>query len=64
MSTKHIRKEVEGMAKVIEVICVHAERGRGAEDDPSREVTQLWTKDGQLICELDPSVEPELPELR
>lgn len=58
------RKDVVGMAKVIEVIYVLAERGSGTEDDPSREVTQLWTKDGQLICELDPSVEPELPELR
>ena len=47
------------MAKVMEVICVPAERGRGTEDDPSREVTQLWTKGGQLICELDHRVEPE-----
>lgn len=47
------------MAKVMEVICVLAERGRGTEDDPSREVTQLWTKDGRLICELNHSFEPE-----
>lgn len=43
------------MAKVIEVIETHEKRGTGQDGDPIREVYQIWTKEGKLIFESDPS---------
>lgn len=42
------------MAKIIEVIECYKKRGRGIDmSDPVRNVRQLWTKDGKLLCEWD-----------
>ena len=41
------------MTSVVEVILTHDRRGLGTPDDPVRLVPQLWTKDGNLICEVD-----------
>jgi hypothetical protein len=44
------------IARVIEVIeTTLKRRGEGKnESDPLRIITQYWTLDGQLICEIDP----------
>jgi len=42
------------MAKIIEVIETFETKGRGVDgSDPVRCVRQLWTKDGELLCEWD-----------
>ena len=40
--------------KIIEVIYTQERRGSGVESDPVRLVTQLWSKEGNLIAEHDP----------
>ena len=41
-----------------EVIITHLERrGEGVGDDPIRRILQIWTKDGDLIAEVDPCKE-------
>jgi len=45
------------MTKIIELIYTEDRRGRGTEEDPSRYVYQLWTKDGKLVAEDDPFAE-------
>ena len=40
--------------KIIEVIYTQERRGMGVESDPVRLVTQLWSKEGNLIAEHDP----------
>lgn len=40
--------------KIIEVIYTQEHRGVGTEKDPHRLVTQLWSKEGNLIAESDP----------
>lgn len=52
------------MAKVIQVIYVERVIGAGTQEDPSREVKELWTFDGELICVLDPIDEGRSRELR
>lgn len=43
-------------AQLIEVIqTTIMRRGRGDEQDPIRVVTQYWTKDGELLAEVDPA---------
>lgn len=43
-------------AKLIEVIqTTILRRGRGVVGDPIRGVTQYWTKEGQLLAEVDPT---------
>lgn len=42
------------MAKIIELILSETNRGVGKESDPYRSVTQIWTKDGNLVVEHDP----------
>lgn len=41
------------MAKIIELIETEDRRGTGTDKDPMRLVSQLWTKDGQLVAEYD-----------
>lgn len=41
------------MAKIIELIITTDTRGTGNSDNPYRTVTQLFTKDGNLIAEDD-----------
>lgn len=41
------------MAKIIELILTEERRGLGKEDDPVRLVTQLFTKEGELVAEKD-----------
>ena len=43
------------MAKIIELIWTTEYRGDGTEKDPCRCVPQLWTKDGKLVAQRDPS---------
>lgn len=43
-------------AEMIEVIKVVSTRGNG-NDEPFREITQYWTKDGKLLAEDDPCPE-------
>jgi hypothetical protein len=39
-----------GQAKIVELIEVVTTEGKGsAKDDPVREITQYWTKDGLLL---------------
>ena len=40
--------------KEVTLIQTSDRRGHGTEDDPTRLVPQLWTKDGVLVCEHDP----------
>lgn len=40
-------------AKLIEVIETVYLRGNGTKSEPIREVTQYWSKDGQLLAEKD-----------
>jgi hypothetical protein len=42
------------MARIVEVIYAEQIRGRGTEKNPTRRVQQLWTKEGELLDELDP----------
>lgn len=51
------------MAKVIQVVYVERVIGAGTPEDPSREVKELWTFDGELICVLDPIYEGRSREL-
>lgn len=37
------------------IICTKARRGKGVTLDPIRVITEVFTKDGQLIAEHDPS---------
>ena len=41
-------------AKLIQVIEVERNRGRGVDGDPVRTVTQYWSVDGVLLAEKDP----------
>lgn len=44
-----------GQARVIEVIeCCIAHTGRGSNEDPYRRLTQYFSKDGDLLAEVDP----------
>ena len=44
--------------KVIEVIvCTKKRRGEGVKGDPIRIITEVFTRDGQLIAEDDPKKE-------
>ena len=44
-----------GQARVIEVIeTFMTRRGRGSNDDPSRLIRQYFSKDGELMAEVDP----------
>lgn len=38
-------------AKIIELILVTSTAGSGTEDDPLRQVTQLYSKDGKLVAD-------------
>lgn len=40
--------------KIIEVIYTQERRGLGTVENPARLVTQLWSKEGNLIMEQDP----------
>lgn len=51
-------------ARLIEVIVVNTPQGAGTVDDPSRMVTTLWTKDGQMICKVDPFIDDQAEEFR
>jgi hypothetical protein len=44
--------------EVIQVIRTEAVRGKGADEDPSRIVTQYWSLDGQLLAEVDVVAQP------
>jgi hypothetical protein len=46
-----------GVAKVIQVIECHINRGKGIEKEPCRTVTQYWTLEGELLVEKDPWVQ-------
>ena len=41
-------------AKVIEVIEVVTKAGRGTEQDPTRIITEYWSKEGKLLAVSDP----------
>jgi len=38
-------------AKIVTVIYTEETRGEGTAEDPVRSVPQLWTVDGELICD-------------
>ncbi|WP_180287010.1 hypothetical protein [Paenibacillus sp. LK1] len=40
---------------ITEVIKVVVNKGTGTNEDPVREVTQYWGKDGKKIAEIDPT---------
>jgi hypothetical protein len=40
--------------KLVPVIMTVAERGEGTQNDPVREVTQFWSRKGELLAENDP----------
>lgn len=42
------------MAKIVELIETDELVGAGTEDNPSRRLQQLWSKDGRLIADFDP----------
>jgi hypothetical protein len=41
--------------KIVEVIEVVTPRGRGVDEDPVRNVTQYYAKDGLFLAERDPA---------
>jgi hypothetical protein len=41
------------LTKLVQVIWTEERRGKGTEKDPARLVPQLWTLEGQLICEAE-----------
>lgn len=43
--------------RVVQVIVAFPARGKGTDEDPIRTVTQVFTLDGQLIAERDPTLE-------
>ena len=43
--------------KVIQVIETRSSRGRGTENDLSRQVVQYWSMEGELLAEKDPYTE-------
>ena len=45
-----MKLKVEG-TKVIQVIVTNERRGAGVEGDPVRLIAQMFTLDGELICE-------------
>lgn len=47
------------MARIIELIYTEQMRGSGVEGNPFRKVPQLWSTDGNLVCEDDPSATSE-----
>lgn len=56
MATDHVPVYPRGTdsARVIQVIETKAMRGEGTDIQPSREVTQYWTLDGEFLAENDP----------
>lgn len=48
------RPEGTKSARVIQVIETRAMRGMGIDRDPSREVTQYWSLDGEFLACSDP----------
>lgn len=50
---KNIEMKTPQLAELVEVIHVEAARGEGTEENPVRIVHQYWSKDGQLLAELD-----------
>ncbi len=52
------------MAKIIELIYSEDRRGTGKEESPVRIIKQLWTKQGDLVLEIDPCGENKInPDL-
>lgn len=50
--------------RIVELIETTLEkRGKGTGDDPVRRVTQYWTRDGQLLFEIDPLQSPQGAEI-
>jgi hypothetical protein len=43
--------------RVIQVILAYKTRGTGMDDDPFRQVTQVFSLEGELIAERDPFLE-------
>ena len=57
--------EVRSYPCVAEVIISHTSRGSGKDmSDPCRTVIQVYEKDGRLIAENDPCVNPEVLKVR
>jgi hypothetical protein len=48
--------------RVVQVILAFPTRGKGTDEDPFRTVTQVFTLDGQLIAEKDPTEEVKKDE--
>mgnify|MGYP003185227036 CR=1 FL=1 len=46
-------------ARVIQVIETLSLKGRGADQDPCRAVTQYWSLEGELLATVDPVKETE-----
>lgn len=45
---------------MIEVIVTSRGAGTGVEGDPARRVIELYTRDGEFICEADPVTSPSV----
>lgn len=52
-----VRPNGTDSAKVIQVIETRSSRGRGTENDLSRQVVQYWSMEGELLAEKDPYTE-------
>jgi hypothetical protein len=46
-------------AKIIEVILVCAVVGNGTPENPTRQIQEIWSKEGDLICVMDPAFPTE-----
>ena len=46
--------------KLVPAIMTVAARGEGTQNDPVREVTQFWSRKGELLAENDPRVEEKV----
>lgn len=57
-----VRPRGTDSAKVIQVIETKSIRGKGTHYDLSREVTQYWDFEGNLLAENDPCTDPCITE--
>jgi|GEM_PF-1410746 len=55
-------QRADNSARILTVIeTTNSTRGKGTDDDPVRVLTQYWTLDGTLLCEVDPILFANVP---
>lgn len=57
-------KGVRMKTRIVELIITDDRRGSGLDGDPVRIVSKLFTKDGDLVAEVDPLIRDRFQESR